>query len=299
MTRLFESLSSTEGVVQMPGSISEILGDIFYIEERAPYIMAASHVHGHVELNYLMNCQATYLMNGRLEHIPENRLTVFWANMPHRMVDIQGKGLLFNIYIPLPQFLEWSMAEPLRQDILAGNIILAKPDHRMLSAKLGYWHQDYLEDNAELREVILGEISLTLKRIGIKGWDHPDGSPFTGVSSKSSLKGAHHVSAMIRYMAENLHKPLSTADVAQYVGLHKNYTTNLFSGVMGITIKQYLQFQRLQRAQLMLNDKDRQIVDVGYACGFSSLSRFYEAFQRYYGMPPGQFRNRFLKAKNS
>ena len=289
--------SATEGVLQMPGSISEIQGDIFYIEARAPYIMGGSHVHGHVELNYLLDCEATYLMNGRQEHIPKNRLAIFWANMPHQLVTLsemrKGSGQLFNIYIPLPQFLEWSMAEPLRRDILAGNIVLAKPDHRMLSARLERWHEDYQLDDSELQEIILGELALTLKRVGIKGWDHTDGSPLEGVGAQSTLKGAHHVSTMIRYIAENLHKPVSTADVAKHVGLHRNYTTNLFSSVMGITIKQYLQFQRLQRAQLMLNDGDRQIADVGYACGFSSLSRFYEAFQKYYGMPPGQFRKRF------
>ena len=286
--------SATEGVVQMPGSVSEIQGDIFYIEARAPYIMEGSHVHGHVELNYLLDCEATYLMNGREEHIPKNRLAIFWANMPHQLLGLKGEGQLFNIYIPLPQFLAWSMAEPLRRDILAGNIVLAKPDHPMLSARLERWHEDYQQGNPELQEIILGELALMLKRIGIKGWDHSNGKPLQGVGTQSTLKGAHHVSAMIRYIAENLHRPVSTADVANHVGLHRNYTTNLFSSVMGITIKQYLQFQRLQRAQLMLNDGDRQIADVGFACGFSSLSRFYEAFQKYYGMPPGQFRKRFV-----
>ncbi|WP_373691342.1 helix-turn-helix domain-containing protein [Endozoicomonas sp. YOMI1] len=41
-------------------------------------------------------------------------------------------------------------------------------------------------------------------------------------------------------------------------------------------------------------DSERAIADIGYACGFSSLSRFYEAFQRYFGMPPGQFRKQLL-----
>ncbi len=285
----------TEGVLKMPGSISDIQGDIFYIEARAPYIMSSSHVHGHVELNYLMGCSATYMVNGRLEYIPENRLAIFWANIPHQLVQLDGKGQLYNLYIPLPQFLEWPLANPLREDILAGNIALAKPDHSLLVTKLQRWLEDYEAGNPELQEIILGELALTLKRIGVTGWDHPDGSPLTGEGSHSSRKGTQHVSVMIRYIAENLHHPISTMDVAAHVGLHKNYTTNLFTSVMGMTIKQYLQFQRLQRAQLLLVDNERQISDVGYDCGFSSLSRFYEAFQRYYGMPPGQFRKQLLR----
>ena len=279
----------------MPGSLSDIQGDVFYIEARTPYEMKNSHVHGHVELNYLLDCSATYRVNGRLEHIPENRLAIFWANIPHQLIKLHGQGQLFNLYIPLPQFLEWPLANPLREYILAGNIALARPDHHQLLMRLQRWHKDYTTENAELREIILGELALTLKRIGLTGWDHPDGSPLSGEGSHSLKKGARNLSSMIRFMAENLHRPISTADVASHIGLHKNYTTNLFTSVMGMTIKQYLQFQRLQRAQLLLVDNERQIADVGYDCGFSSLSRFYEAFQRYYGMPPGQFRKRFLR----
>ena len=286
---------ATEGVLPMPGSISEIQGDIFYIETRAPYEMTTSHVHGHVELNYFIGCSATYRVSGRQEYIPENRLAIFWANIPHKLVKLHDQGQLFNLYIPLPQFLEWPLANPLREDILGGRIALAKPDHHQLTTRLKRWHEDYQSDNTELKEIILGELALTLKRIGVTGWDHPDGSLPEGESSHSSHKGAQHVSAMIRFIAENLHRPISTSDVANHIKLHKNYTTNLFSSVMGMTIKQYLQFQRLQKAQLLLVDNERQIAEVGYSCGFSSLSRFYEAFQRYYGMPPGQFRKQFLR----
>ncbi|OED43130.1 hypothetical protein ACH42_10920 [Endozoicomonas sp. (ex Bugula neritina AB1)] len=297
MTTFTRKRFNTEGVLQMPGSISDIQGDIFYIEARAPYEMSLSHVHGHVELNYLMGCSATYLVNGRQEHIPENRLALFWANIPHQMVKVHGEGELFNLYIPLPQFLQWPLANPLRKDILAGNIVLAKYDHQQIFTRLQRWYEDYKTESTELREIILGELALLLKRVGITGWDHPDGSPLSGEGSHSPRKGAQHVSTMIRFIAENLHRPISTSDVASHIGLHKNYTTNLFSSVMGMTIKQYLQFQRLQRAQLLLVDNERQVSDVGYDCGFSSLSRFYEAFQRYYGMPPGQFRKRFLQDK--
>lgn len=292
----------------MPGSISDIQGDIFYIENRAPYIMDSGHVHGHVELNYLLGCSATYLVSGREQHIPENRLAIFWANMPHRLVDIRGEGILYNLYIPLPEFLQWPLAEPLRQEVMGGTIVLTKPDHDYLVMRLSRWYEDFQSDHPELKEIILGELSLLLKRVSVQGWDHPESSRSAvprpegaAMSDQGSehpvsgrLKGAHHVSTMIRFMGENLHRPISTADVAAHLGLHKNYTINLFSSVMGVSIKQYLQFQRLQKAQLLLLDSERPIADIGYACGFSSISRFYEAFQRYFGMPPGQFRKKLL-----
>lgn len=280
----------------MPGSFSDIQGDIFFIENRAPYIMDSGHVHGHVELNYLLGCSATYLVNGREQHIPEHRLAVFWANTPHRLMALEGQGQLFNLYIPLPEFLQWPLADKLRQEIMTGYIALAKADHDYLLIRLQRWHQDFQSENPELKEIILGELALLLKRVSLQGWDYPqcvsgEGNQQAQLGSVR-LKGARHVSAMVRFMGENLHRPISTADVAAHLGLHKNYTSNLFVGIMGISIKQYLQFQRLQKAQLLLLDGERPIADIGFACGFSSLSRFYEAFARYFGMPPGQFRKK-------
>ena len=288
--------SATEGVLPMPGSFSDIQGDIFYIENRAPYIMDSGHVHGHVELNYLLGCSATYLVNGRKRHIPEHRLAIFWANMPHRLVALEGQGQLYNLYIPLPEFLQWPLADKLRQEVMTGYIALARADHDYLLVRLQRWCEDFQSDNPELKEIILGELALLLKRVSLLGWDYPEcagcGDHLAAPTGGTRLKGAHHVSAMVRFIGENLHRPISTADVAFHLGLHKNYTTNLFSGVMGLSIKQYLQFQRLQKAQLLLLDGERPIADIGFACGFSSLSRFYEAFQRYFGMPPGQFRKK-------
>ncbi len=289
---------NTEGVVQMPGSISDIQGDIFYVEARAPYVMETAHVHGHIELNYLMGCSASYIIDDRREEIPANRLAVFWANVPHQMVEIEGRGKLFNIYIPLPRFLEWPLPEVFRKDILSGKLALARLDPSLLHGMLVRWHGEFKTEKAEFIELIQGEIALCLKRVALTGWDYPDGQIVRGQQSVSTMKGAQHVSGMIHFMAEHLHQPISTAEVAEHIGLHKNYTTNLFSSVMGVSIKQYLQFQRLQKAQLLLIDDDRQISEVGFACGFSSMSRFYEAFQRYYGLPPGQFRKKILNSRN-
>ncbi|WP_067521506.1 helix-turn-helix domain-containing protein [Endozoicomonas ascidiicola] len=298
--------SVTEGVVAMPGSIADIQGDIFYIEHRAPYMMTSSHVHGHVELNYLIGCSATYIVDGRVQKIPENRLALFWANMPHRLIALEGEGKLFNLYVPLPEFLQWSLSETMRQAVMNGQVLLANSEHDYLLMRLQHWFDDYQRALPELREIILGEIALLLKRISIVGWESPRAVESVPDDSDANLqwsgdhpgsgrvKGAHHVSTMVHFIGENLHNPISTADVANHLGLHRNYTTNLFSSVMGVSIKQYLQFQRLQKAQLLLLDSERPIGEIGFECGFSSLSRFYEAFQRYFGMPPGQFRKKLL-----
>ena len=295
---------SIEGVVPIPGSVSDIKSDIFYVEHRAPYRMNNPHVHGHIELNYLTDCSATYQWNGQQLAVPKNRLMIFWANIPHQMIDIQGDGLLYNLYVPLPSFLQWSLNDDWRQAIMTGQMIMAPEDHDYLQVRLQRWHRDFTDGSSECRSIILGELALLLKRISLESWQT---SAETLLSAKTqpppphnaALKGAHHVSAMIRFIGEHLDQPLQTADVAAHRGLHKNYAGTLFSRVMGISIKQYVQFQRLQQAQRLLLESDNSIEMISELCGFNSLSRFYEAFQRYFGMSPGLFRRQLVQRKLS
>ncbi|WP_198559789.1 hypothetical protein [Colwellia sp. 12G3] len=45
----------------------------FGFQRHKPKIMGCSHWHGHIEINYLFNCSADYLINGKkLVYLKEN-----------------------------------------------------------------------------------------------------------------------------------------------------------------------------------------------------------------------------------
>ena len=99
--------------------------------------------------------------------------------MPHRLVALeeisQGEGMLYNLYIPLPEFLQWPLTEQLRQEVMDRPLLpWQKPDHDYLVMRLGRWYEDFQSEHPEFKEIILGELSLLLKRISFQGWDHPE-----------------------------------------------------------------------------------------------------------------------------
>lgn len=67
----------------------------------------------------------------------------------------------------------------------------------------------------------------------------------------------------------------------------------LFRRGSGATLHAYLRRQRVTHAQRLLIEGDAKIVDVALACGFQSLSAFYEAFAAEVGETPRAFRRRF------
>jgi AraC-like DNA-binding protein len=58
--------------------------------------------------------------------------------------------------------------------------------------------------------------------------------------------------------------------------------------------RQWINRQRLEHAQLLLNNTDRQVSDVALACGYESVSHFIRIFRKAFGVTP-----RALRAKKA
>jgi AraC family transcriptional regulator, melibiose operon regulatory protein len=113
----------------------------FYAQSRAvgrfgmriftPTLMAESHWHGHVEANFLTGASMTYHVDGQDLQVPENRLVLFWAGLPHQLTAVTPTGTepprLANIYLPLDAFLFLPHIAPLQVALLGGGIPCVPP----------------------------------------------------------------------------------------------------------------------------------------------------------------------------
>ncbi|WP_139652138.1 DNA-3-methyladenine glycosylase 2 family protein [Raoultibacter phocaeensis] len=80
------------------------------------------------------------------------------------------------------------------------------------------------------------------------------------------------------------------ADIAAELGLSERQFRRLFERAFGVTPTEYRTTCRLLLAKSLLTDTDLPITRVAYACGFSSVRRFNDAFSARYRMPPTRFR---------
>jgi hypothetical protein len=67
--------------------------------------MSCYHWHGHIELNIPFEDDVRYLLNGREFVARKNHLTMFWAAMPHRLIEHQDCGYMMIANIPIQMFL--------------------------------------------------------------------------------------------------------------------------------------------------------------------------------------------------
>lgn len=104
---------------------------------------------------------------------------------------------------------------------------------------------------------------------------------------------AHNAAAIIRNgdFGEGL------TNIAERLGVSERQMRRVFKEEFGVSPQAYRNTCRLLLAKSLLTDTDMPITKVAYACGFSSVRRFNDAFSNQYRMPPSRLRNDHAVAK--
>ena len=83
-----------------------------------------------------------------------------------------------------------------------------------------------------------------------------------------------------RYIGDTLGEDLSLSAVAARFGFSPIYFHKIFKSVMGVTLRDYVEGERIRRASHLIVTTDMTLTEIAYAVGFSSQSYFSAAFRR-------------------
>lgn len=92
------------------------------------------------------------------------------------------------------------------------------------------------------------------------------------------------------YLEEHLAQPFNLSQLAESVGMSEFHFSRLFKKATGLSPSRYFIRLRVARAQLLLQETDTSIIEVGMSVGYSSPSHFAQVFRRETGLPPSHYR---------
>lgn len=98
------------------------------------------------------------------------------------------------------------------------------------------------------------------------------------------------VETAVRFIRENLHRPLQVTDVATHCRVERRTLERAFSRHSLGPIGQFLVRERILRAEMLLRDTELSIKEVAFASGFGGTSRMIYDFRRHRQTTPGAFR---------
>lgn len=88
------------------------------------------------------------------------------------------------------------------------------------------------------------------------------------------------------YILKNLSTSLTIPIIAGRVGTNQCYLKKGFKEVYDKTIYEFVQEQRMVKANHLLNQTEMSISDVALEVGYAAVSSFSQAFKNYYGINP-------------
>ena len=249
--------------------------------------MSRADQHDEVELNYLTEGSLTYLMGGRRVLVPAQRLTVFWATVPHQIVEHDGESPYYVATIPFAWFLKWAIPSQLHMRILHWEMVVdsapCEPEREIFMFE--QWIHDVADES--LAPAVAFEIQARLLRIARY---LADPQPGTGFPQSAQLESQDKAEQMACHISRSYGERLTIPQIAAEVDLHPDYAATLFKKTFGSTIVNFITRHRIAHAQRLLLSTDDQIINIAADSGFDSLSGFNRAFKQLTGSTPREYR---------
>jgi transcriptional regulator GlxA family with amidase domain len=98
---------------------------------------------------------------------------------------------------------------------------------------------------------------------------------------------------LLHWASGQLDQPLTVPDLARRAGLSPRHLTRQFHAVTGTTPLQWLQGQRLHRAQELLETTDDSVEQIAERTGMGTAATLRRHFHRSLGVPPDAYRHTF------
>ncbi|MCK0135957.1 helix-turn-helix domain-containing protein [Arenibacter sp. S6351L] len=251
-----------------------------------PNVMRRADRHNEIEINYLPEGSITYLIHDKKIHVEKGSFVVFWALLPHQIVDYEGDAPYFVITIPFGLISQWNMSKSFLDLLFKGRIQMFETvqNLQITTALFKQWVLDLESKLSYLNEVCALEIQAYLKRLMFQKSNNDE------IELKMELPPMNLVEQMAIFIAQNFTKPIKVTDVSSAVGIHSDYANAIFKKAFDVSLSHYLIQQRVLYVQRKLTITMDPITSIAYEAGFNSISRFNASFLKFVGMTPREYR---------
>jgi AraC-like DNA-binding protein len=106
--------------------------------------------------------------------------------------------------------------------------------------------------------------------------------------------------SMLSYVHENLFDPMLNVNaVKARCGIRNHNVATRFRGSIGMGVRDYIEWLRMQAALRLLVHHDLEVFLIGLAVGYSYQESFCRTFHRIFGCTPSEYRLRGMRLSPS
>ena len=161
------------------------------------------------------------------------------------------------------------------------------PQAQQVFAALEGGRQVAMDANAYL--LLLGQLYICLHYLIEGAWDVDAASEIRSRKCPDTLSN-EYVRMVTEFIAHHYAQPITVAEIAQRMGLNRNYLTAVFRRHTGRSIKDYLVYYRIERVKVQLQYTRNSIKQAARSCGFLDPLYFSRLFKERVGVSPQEYR---------
>ena len=102
-------------------------------------------------------------------------------------------------------------------------------------------------------------------------------------------------SKISEWVRMNIRQDMKVSEIADLFGYNKTYISRLFKRYSGLTLKDYINRERMKCAKELLLTTEESIKDIAYNLGFGDENLFVKFFKYHEEMSPTKFRTLYFK----
>ena len=257
------------------------------------------HRHAEYEICYIPGDRGAYLINDHQYTIEPGDVFIVNGNEFHQpILDQCGKHGAFVIYF-LPRLIKdfssnselldyFLFSSHYRINRIRNNAILpelvkelAKTFH--INPQPPLWQTQCRGILTHILAIIASECDQQLNDIDAASPQNPE-------IGKPGVKGLIRFREVIQYISNHLHRKIENAVLYRIAGLSRSQFCRLFKESFGLSVSEYIQRERINRAKCLLRSTPLSITEIAYASGFNWPGFFNETFRKHTAMNPTQYR---------
>lgn len=249
------------------------------------------HFHNYMEIGYCYDGDGELIIEDRVYHYGGGEFSVIPANIPHTTNSAPGHICKWEfLFIDIDHFVRTEMhLDPILESHVLQMVnrrgtLKTEQNHGVMAHLILDIMRECREKQPYYESSVRGYLhSLVVEMIRLaEDRDH----------SLYKLKLNEYVRSALSYINEHYMDELRMEDIAQASGLSESHFRRVFEDVMHMKPLDYINLVRVDKACVMMAQKDLSMEELSFRVGYQSQSTFNRNFKRLTGYSPMQWRRR-------
>lgn len=247
------------------------------------------HMHGSFELSYVLEGSAQYTQGTYKGIITPGSFVLTNPYEPHGFTAMGGQPLvLLTLQIHSLFIRRYVEAIPRLRFKTTQIGRLSGEKHNVLVDLLLRTACSYFgNDGVKHLDVIANATAILSKLYDWLPWELEENPDTSGKELQKN-----RTQRLISYIDENYRQKITLAMLAEREGISTTYLSHFFTKNFGMSFQEYLKYQRLEKALVLLHDKNISMVDICMNCGFSDRRYLEDACKKAFGFSVAEYRSR-------